>query len=206
MGVMPASLPPTIFVVDDEPAVRKSIKLILERTGFQIELFESAVVYLEQFEPSRAGCLITDVRMPSMDGMQLLKQLESRNAALPILMLSAHGDIRMAVRAMKLGAIDFLEKPVDANVLRQKVLVAMEQDQLARTDQAELEEVRAAMQTLTPREREVLDLLIDGKSAKMIGVILGTAHNTVRVQRANIFRKMQADNVVDLIRRVGAVK
>ena len=203
---MPASQPPTIFVVDDEPAVRKSIKLILERTGYRIELFESAIVYLEQFEPQRAGCLISDVRMPGMDGMQLLKHLESRDASLPIFMLSAHGDIRMAVRALKLGAIDFIEKPVDPHLLRKKVLQAMEQDKLARADQAELDEVRSAIQSLTPREREVLDLLVDGKSAKVIGVILGTAHNTVRVQRANIFRKMRADNVVDLIRMVGAFK
>ena len=203
---MPASHPPTIFVVDDDLAVRKSIKLMLERTGFPIELFESAVAYLEQFDPLRAGCLITDVRMPGVDGMQLLKQLESRNASLPIFMLSAHGDIRMAVRAMKFGAIDFLEKPVDPNVLREKVLQAMEQDKLARADQAELEEIRSCFETLTPREREVLDLLVDGKTAKMIGVILGTAHNTVRVQRANIFRKMRADNVVDLIRMAGTLK
>ena len=203
---MPISQTSTIFVVDDEPAVRKSIKLILQRTGFPIELFESAVDFLEQFDSLRAGCLITDVRMPGMDGMQLLKQLESRNARLPILMLSAHGDIRMAVRAMKLGAIDFLEKPVDPNTLRQKVLLAVEQDKLARTDQEELEEIRSSIETLTPREREVLDLLVDGKTAKVIGVILGTAHNTVRVQRANIFRKMRADNVVDLIRMVGALK
>ena len=203
---MPDSQPPTIFVVDDEPAVRKSINLILARTGFPIQLFESAVDYLEQFDPLRAGCLITDVRMPGMDGMQLLKELDSRNASLPILMLSAHGDIGMAVRALKLGAIDFLEKPVDPNVLRQKVLQAMEQDELARTGQEELEEIRSAIQTLSPREREVLELLVDGKTAKVIGVILGTAHNTVRVQRANILRKMRADNVVDLIRMVSMLK
>ena len=193
---------PTIFVVDDEPAVRTSIWMMLERTGYSIKLFDSGQAFLDQFETTHAGCLISDVRMPGMDGMQLLDQLKSLGANLPIVLLSAHGDIAMAVRAMKIGAMDFLEKPIDPHLLRQKVAEAVRKDSLYRVDQDERNEVGAALASLTSREREVLELMIDGKNAKTIGTILGTSHNTVRVQRANLIRKMKADNIVDLIRMI----
>lgn len=194
--------PPNVFVVDDEPEVRKAIKLMLENSDCQVWLFASAQAFLDQFDDSDHGCVISDVRMPGIDGMQLLTRLQERNASMPVLMLSAHGDIAMAVRAMQLGAVDFLEKPIDPYLLRQKVSEAIRKDEHRLVDLEERNEIAAALETLTPREREVLDLLIDGKSAKMIGTILGTAHNTVRVQRANVIRKMKADNVVDLLRMV----
>ncbi len=191
---------PTIFVVDDEPSVRKSIQLILERLGFEIKLFESGQAFLDDIEAADIGCLITDVRMPGMDGLQLLEQIQQLQSRLAILLLTGHGDIKMAVRAMKLGATDFLEKPVDPHSLRQKVSDALNEVVIRSGELEEGLEVKAILESLTPREREVLELLANGKSAKAIALILGTAHNTVRVQRANIIRKMKADNVVDLIR------
>lgn len=192
--------PQTVFIVDDEPVVRKAVSLIVEQTGHQILTFASATEFLEYYDGSQPGCLISDVRMPGMDGMELLRQLKALGHKIPVVMLSAHGDIAMAVAAVKLGAIDFLEKPADPETLRDKVRNALAVDKQWQMERAEQDEVDQLLSTLTPRERQVLDLLIDGKDAKLIAQILGSAHNTVRVQRANLMKKMRADNIADLVR------
>lgn len=196
---------PTVFVVDDDDAVRKAVQLILEMAGHHILPFSSAVSFLEQYDPEVPGCLVSDVRMPGMDGMELLRELSDRGAMIPILMLSAHGDIPMAVRALKIGAIDFLEKPADPDVLREKVAAALVKDSEWRMDAAGRIEIVQLMSTLTAREREVLDLFVDGKDAKTVAKILGTSHNTVRVQRSSIMKKMQADNVADIVRMMSII-
>lgn len=196
---------PIVCVVDDDDSVRKAVRLILETAGHQVQSFDSATAFLDSFDPSRPGCLISDVRMPVMDGMELLRELSARNARIPILMLSAHGDIPMAVDALKIGAVDFLEKPVEADLLRQKVAAAIERDAEQRRGSEEREEIRRQLDTLTSREREVLDLLVAGKDAKVIAKVLGTSHNTVRVQRSSLMKKMHADNVADLVRMISRI-
>jgi two-component system response regulator FixJ len=145
------------------------------------------------------GCLVSDVRMPGMDGMELLRVLAERDADLPVVMLTAHGDVTMAVNAMKTGAVEFLEKPCHANHLRQKVGEALARNATNQSKLDEREEIRQLLSNLTPREREVLDLLVDGKQARTVSKRLGSSHNTVRVQRTTIMKKMRADNLADLI-------
>jgi FixJ family two-component response regulator len=140
--------------------------------------------------------------MPGVDGMELLHQLSSREVSLPVIMLTGHGDVPMAVEAMKLGAIEFLEKPTEPAKLRAAVLAALALDAARRSDQDECDEIKTLIALLTDREREVLDLLVEGKQARTISTVLGTAHNTVRVHRARIMKKMRADSVADLIRMV----
>lgn len=190
----------TVFIVDDEPVVRKAVSLIIEQTGYSIQAFASATDFLEQHDSSQSGCLVSDVRMPGMDGMELLQRLQTLGRKIPVVMLSAHGDIPMAVAAVKLGAIDFLEKPADPEILRQKVIHALAVDKQWRLDRDERDEVNQSLSTLTPREREVLNLLVAGKEAKIVAQILGSSHNTVRVQRASLMKKMRADNIADLVR------
>lgn len=192
----------TVFVVDDEPVVRKAVSLILEQAGHRMETFASAAEFLEKYDGAQPGCLVSDVRMPGMDGMDLLRHLSQQNIRIPVVMLSAHGDIPMAIDAVKTGAIDFLEKPDDPDVLRQKVAGALAMDQTWRLDLDEQEEIQQLESTLTARERQVLNLLVDGKSAKIVAQILGSSYsyNTVRVQRASIMKKMRADNIANLVR------
>lgn len=190
----------TVFVVDDEPSVRKAVGLIVEQAGHQVMTFASAAEFLDHYDGSQPGCLVSDVRMPGMDGMALLRHLREHGKQIPVVMLSAHGDIPMAVTAVQTGALDFLEKPADPNKLRQKVAQALTLDAEWRRGQEEREEVEGMVSALTPREGEVLSLLVDGKDAKIVAQVLGTSHNTVRVQRASIMKKMRADNLADLVR------
>jgi two-component system response regulator FixJ len=199
------SRPQTVFVVDDEPSVRKAVRLILEAASHNVETFDSAMAFLDAYDDSRPGCLVSDVRMPEMDGMALLRRLAAQGAKLPVLMLSAHGDIPMAVKALNTGAIDFLEKPFDADVLRRIVSDALIRDAEWRFGQVEREAIEQLLADLTVREREVLDLLVGGKHAKTIALALGTSHNTVRVQRASIMRKMRADTIGDLMRMMNKI-
>ena len=196
----------TVFVVDDEPVVRKAVSLILEQGGHRIETFASSAEFLERYDGSQPGCLVSDVRMPGMDGMDLLRHLSQQGIRIPVVMLSAHGDIPMAIDAVKTGAIDFLEKPADPDVLRQKVAGALATDLTWRLDLDEKEEIKQLESTLTAREREVLKLLVDGKSAKIVAQILGSSYNTVRVQRASIMKKMRADNIADLVRMTNLIE
>lgn len=162
--------------------------------------FDSAIAYLNQYEPTSNGCILTDVRMPGMDGLQLLERLAELRCSLPILVLTGHADIRMAVSAMKLNAFDFLEKPVDPTLLRSKIGEAMALDAHNLETKREQTEAEQLLQLLSAREREVMQLLADGRSPKTIGEILGTAQSTIRIQRQSILKKMRADNVSDLIR------
>ena len=189
----------TVFVVDDEPAVRRAVRLILESAGHEIQEFESAVEFMEIMNESQRGCVVSDVRMPGIDGIQFLKQLREVNFHLPVIVLTGHADVPMAVKAMKLGAIEFLEKPVDPDVLRDRVAKALQSEIQNHQQHLELAEIKACYELLSPREREVLRLLVAGKQPKMIAKILGTAQSTIRIQRQSILKKMQVDNVYDLI-------
>ncbi len=195
----------TVFIVDDEAPVRKALRLMLQTAGYQVEAYGSAEEFLGAYDPSRPGCLILDVRMPGMDGMELLRHLIEHRHRIPVIMLTAHGDIPMTVDAIHTGALDFLEKPVDPEVLRQKLAAALVKNTEQRLEQEELDEILQRLGELTRREREVLDLLVDGKPVRTVARALGTAQSTVRNQRASILKKMRADTVADLMKMMAVV-
>ena len=190
----------TVFIVDNDPSVRESLSLLLKATGHQPESFADAQSFLDEFDADRPGCLILDVRMPGMDGLQLQRLLADRAPHLPVIMLTAHGDLPMAVDSMRSGAWHFVEKPYDKDRLLGIVGEALESDLEFRRENAERLEIEQRLGTLTEREREVADQLADGKSTKLVATALGTSPNTIAHQRAKILAKMQAESVADLTR------
>lgn len=190
----------TVFIVDDDPSVRESLSLLLKATGHQSEAFADAQSFLDGFDAEKPGCLILDVRMPGMDGLQLQRVLAERAPHLPVIMLTAHGDLPMAVDSMRSGAWHFVEKPYDKDRLLGIVGEALESDREFRRENAERLEIEQRLTLLTDREREVADQLADGKSTKLVALALGTSPNTIAHQRAKILEKMQAESVVDLTR------
>jgi FixJ family two-component response regulator len=193
---------PFVFVVDDDPSIRDSLSLLLKAVGHQTKAFEDAESFLDQYDTSQPGCLILDVRMPGMDGLQLQRLLAEQAPALPIIMLTAHGDLPMAVDAMRSGAWHFVEKPYEKDRLLGIIEDALESDRQWRMEHAEQLEIESRMATLTAREHEVMDQLVDGKGTKSVALALGTSPNTVAHQRAKILEKMHAESVVDLTRMV----
>lgn len=193
---------PFVFVVDDDPSIRDSLSLLLKAVGHQPRVFEDAQSFLDQYDISQAGCLILDVRMPGMDGLQLQRLLADLAPHLPVIMLTAHGDLPMAVDAMRSGAWHFVEKPYEKDRLLGIIDDGLESDRQWRMENAELLEIETRLATLTSRERDVLEQLVDGKGTKGVALALGTSPNTVAHQRARILEKMRAESVVDLTRMV----
>jgi two-component system, LuxR family, response regulator FixJ len=190
-----------IHVVDDDPAVRDSLRLLLEASGFSVQTHASAAAFLAE-AAGLAGCVLTDVRMPGMDGLQLQQRLNERGVRLPVMVMTGQGDIPIAVRAMKAGAVDFLEKPIDETRLLEAVGRALEQGRRLQQVQASAAEAAARLAGLTPREREVLDLLVTGLSNKAVGNELGASPRTIEVHRARILDKLQARSMPELVRLV----
>jgi RNA polymerase sigma factor (sigma-70 family) len=192
---------PLVFVVDDEPAVRDSLALLLRSVGLPTRTFESAQAFLEAFRPVPNSCLLADVRMPGMSGLELQEALRTRGLDVPIIVLTGHGDVAMAVRAMKAGAADFIEKPYNDQVLIDAVhraLAASREPHAApAADRAGIE---ARLDTLSPREREVMQLVAEGKPNKVIATRLGLSTRTVEVHRAKVMEKMQAASLAELVR------
>ena len=197
---------PTVFIVDDDPSIRDSLSLLLKATGHRPQTFEDAQSFLDTYEQSQPGCLILDVRMPGMDGLELQRRLADRAPHLPVIMLTAHGDLPMAVDAMRSGAWHFVEKPYEKDRLLGIIEQALESDRQWRMANAERMEIEARLETLTAREREVLDQFVDGKGTKAVALALGTSPNTVAHQRATILEKLQAESVVDATRMVLLVR
>jgi FixJ family two-component response regulator len=193
---------PTVFVVDDYAPVRRSISRLLRAAGFAVAAFASPEEFLAQYDPQTLGCLILDVAMPTLNGLDLQRILEKAGSHLPIIFLTGHGDIPKSVQAMKHGASDFLTKPVNDEDLLAAVRVAIDKDRGRRQEQAELSEIRARLNTLTPREREVLEYVVAGKLNKQIAGDLGTAEQTVKFHRAHVMQKMKAHSVAELIRLI----
>jgi FixJ family two-component response regulator len=191
---------PTIFVVDDYAPVRKAISRLLRTAGFVVAAFASAEDFLAQYDPSIWGCLVLDLAMPAVSGLDLQRLLAEKGSLLPIIFLTAHGDVPRSVQAMKHGAIDFLTKPVNDEDLLAAVRVAIEKDRVIRREQAELSEIRARLATLTPREREVLEYVVAGKLNKEIAGNLGTVEQTIKIHRAHLMQKMRVRSVADLVR------
>jgi two-component system, LuxR family, response regulator FixJ len=193
---------PTVFIVDDDPAIRKSLQLLIEMVGLRVHTFPSATSFLESYRAGDAGCLILDIRMPGMNGLDLQQELNHRGFDLPIIVLTGFADVPSAIRALKGGAVDFLEKPVEDDVLLDHVRRALAVDAQHRRLLSENDLVREKIGRLSPREREVLQLVVEGLSSKEIGHRLHVTCKTVEAHRLRIMKKMEAESVADLVRVV----
>lgn len=194
--------PGTVFVVDDDDDVRDALELLLLAEGLPSRSFAGAADFLEAYEPSFSGCLVLDVRMPGMSGLELQERLRERAAVLPILFVTGHGDVPMAVRALRAGAFDFLEKPYDDQELLDRVREALEIGGRARRNREERAAVRRRLDTLTPRETEVMELVVEGCANKVVAGRLQLSQRTVEIHRAKVMEKMQASSLAHLVRMV----
>lgn len=195
-----STLQPTVFIVDDEPAIRDSLALMIEQDRLAVETFESAEAFLSACHEESFGCIIIDIRMPGMDGMQLQDELSRRGILLPVIFLTGHGDIPMSVRAIKAGAVDFLTKPVTRDKLLASVRSAIQSGEKMLAKVARIQQARSLLADLTDREREVMALAAGGHPNKEIARRLGISHRTVEIHKAKIMHKTGAVNLLDLAR------
>lgn len=193
---------PTVYVVDDEPDMLHALVRVLRHAGLHAETFSSAAAFLEAYRLQRAGCLLLDLHMPGMNGLELQKILLDRHCNLPIVMLTGYGDVQSAVTALKAGAVDFLEKPFDDETLVESVRHALELDAFFRASRQRLAERDARLAQLTPREREVLESMLAGKTSKATASLLCVSVRTIEGHRAAVMKKMQAGNLLDLLHLV----
>jgi len=191
---------PIVFVVDDDPSVRRAIKRLVGSVGLEVELFGSAQEFLRSKRPDAPSCLVLDIRLPGVSGLDFQRELAQANIHIPIIFITAHGDIPMTVRAMKAGAVEFLTKPFRDQDLLDAIQVALERDRARRQQEAEIAVLRERFESLTPREREVLPLVVSGMLNKQIAAEIGTSETTVKVHRGQLMRKMGADSLADLVR------
>lgn len=192
----------TVFVVDDDNAMRSSLKWLIESVGLGVESFASADEFLDSYYPGRAGCLLLDVRMPGMSGLELQEYLNAHDIRIPVIIITGHGDVHMAVRAMKSGAVDFIEKPFNDELLLDAIRNALMLDERRRGHRAERAELAARLEQLTPREHEVMEMVADGRSNKEIANALGVSAKTVEAHRARVMEKMEARSLAELVRMV----
>jgi FixJ family two-component response regulator len=192
----------TVFLVDDDASVRKALTRLIKSAGYQVQAFASARDFLEHWATADDGpaCLVLDVRMPGLSGLDLQQELQSANAPLPIIFITGHGDIPMSVKAMKHGAVDFLPKPVKDKALLGAIAQALERAVRERSAHDKLDDIRRRLETLTPREVEVLRLVITGMLNKQIAHQLGTVEKTIKVHRARVMEKMEVQSLAELVR------
>lgn len=191
---------PTVFVIDDDLSVLKALTRLMRSIELNVATFASPQEFLEQFEPDLHGCLVLDVDMPCLSGLELQQNLAARDIGIPIIFLTGHGDIPMSVQAMKQGAVDFLTKPVEDRDLIEAVHAAIARDQTKRQTRAELTEIHRRLATLTSREREVLCHVVSGRLNKQIAADLGTVEKTIKVHRAHLMAKLKVRSLADLVR------
>jgi len=189
---------PTVFVVDDDPEVQGALRWLIESVALPVETFDSAEGFVDAVGPDRPGCLVLDVRMPGMGGLRLLENLPSLEILLPVIVLTGHGDVPLAVRAMKAGAIDFVEKPCADQELLDRIYGALQQDAELRAETARRAAINERLETLTPREREILERLVKGQAHKVIAAELHISERTVESHRRNIKEKMKIRSLAEL--------
>ena len=192
--------PSIVYVVDDDPSVRRAIKRLVESVGLEVELFESTEKFLSSSHREVTSCLVLDIRLPGSSGLDFQRQLAQANIAIPIVFITAHGDIPMTVRAMKAGAVEFLTKPFRDQDLLDAIQLGLQRDRDRREREAETAALRERLESLTSRERQVLPLVVSGLLNKQIAAEIGTSETTVKVHRGQLMRKMGAESLPDLVR------
>jgi FixJ family two-component response regulator len=192
----------TVFVVDDDEAVRKALGFLLKTSGYAVDVFASAVDFLAQYDPAKGGCVVLDVRMPHMTGLQLQQQLNSRGWRIPTIFITGHSSVPIAIAALRAGAFEFLEKPLREDYLLESVERAFEHDEAVRQQLAILAKIASRIGSLTPREHEIMRLIVDGEPNKAIARRLEISFRTVEIHRARVMEKMRARSLSDLVRMV----
>jgi len=193
---------PTVFVVDDDEAMRHSLQWLIESVGHRVRTFGSADAFLQSYYPGQAGCLLLDVRMPGMSGLELQSYLARQEIRLPVIIITGHGDIAMAVKAMQAGAVNFIEKPFNDEALLSSIRGALELDERRRAVQRQRSDIAARLAELTPREHEVMEMVTKGMSNRDIAAALGVSAKTVEAHRARVMDKMRAESLAELVRMV----
>jgi two-component system, LuxR family, response regulator FixJ len=196
---------PTVYIVDDDPAVQQALRLSFRSVGYKAEVFASAAQFLGVYNEHLSGCILLDVRMPDMSGLELQEKLNQKHSILPIIFMTGHGDVAMAVSAMQSGALDFVQKPFNDQDLIDRVAQAISRDTHNRSVLQEKHEIRKRLDSLTPREREIMDMVVDGKANKVIAGDLQLSQRTVEIHRARVMEKMLATSLAHLVRMVIAV-
>jgi len=194
-----AELEPAVFIVDDDDAVRRFLGGLIESVTLRVEAYASAQDFLVAYEPDRPGCLVLDVRMPGMSGLELQRELRERAIDLPVIILTGHGNVQVAVQAMKAGAVEFVEKPFNNELLLDRIEKAVAESVHARGERIKRDEIAQRLLFLTPRERQVLDLVVAGETNKGVARRLAISERTVEIHRANVMHKMCAKNLADLV-------
>jgi FixJ family two-component response regulator len=197
---------PTVFIVDDDRGLRQAIQDLVESVGLRAESFASGEDFLRAKRMNRPSCLVLDVRLPQMSGLDFQQRLTETGIQIPIIFITAHGDIPMSVRALKSGALEFLTKPFRDQDLLDAIHQALERDRVAREQQSEIHNLQERVRTLTAREQEVMNLVVSGMLNKQIASEIGTSEATVKIHRGNVMRKMKAGSVVDLVRMADKLK
>lgn len=188
-----------VYVVDDDPAMRDSLKWLMDSVSLPVKTFENAKAFLDAYEPGQPGCLVLDVRMPGISGLELQERIVNEGFTLPVIFITGHGDVPMAVRALKNGAVDFIEKPFSDQALLDRIQQAVDIHRQRITDEGRKSEIVRRLNTLSPRERDVMNLVVVGQSNKSIATQLGLSPKTVEVHRARVMEKMQAKSLPELV-------
>jgi len=191
---------PIVYVVDDDPSVRNAVQMLLHASGFTVEVCDSAQEFLKRDLGNASGCLVLDVKMDGLSGLQLQRELAAANVHLPIIFITGHGNVPMSVQAMKAGAVEFLAKPFRKDELLGAVTNALERDGVARTERNEVATIRQRYEKLTPREKEVMFLVVQGLLNKQIALKLSASEGTIKIHRGHVMLKMQAESITDLVR------